>query len=123
MTLLSEAHVRERMCSRLAEAECERRSYHVVALRRAERKARKAKARLARPLRTSHGHSGRKPSQKVYLDRSGQVNCGAAMWTGAGCGRRRLGSPGTPGRRAATRPGRGAAGRAGRRRTRPRSHR
>ena len=48
MSLLIEDHARERMRSRLAEAQRERRASHVAALRRAEQRVRKARERLAR---------------------------------------------------------------------------
>lgn len=47
MNLLPQEHARERMRSRLAEAERERSAGRVVALRRAENRVRKAQARLA----------------------------------------------------------------------------
>lgn len=47
MSWYAEEYVRERMQSRLEEARQERRAAHVVALRRAESRARKARARLA----------------------------------------------------------------------------
>jgi hypothetical protein len=47
MNWYAEEYVRERMQSRLAEARQERVAAHVVRLRRAESRARKARARLA----------------------------------------------------------------------------
>lgn len=48
MNMLAEEHARERIQNRLEEAECERRVSYVIALRRAERRARRAKTRLVR---------------------------------------------------------------------------
>ncbi|MGH3374539.1 MAG: hypothetical protein ACRDP6_07360 [Actinoallomurus sp.] len=47
MNWYAEEYVRERMQSRLSEARQERRAAHVVRLRRAESRARKARTRLA----------------------------------------------------------------------------